>query len=126
MKFVVTTSRKYWWPVKVRLPAQDERRAGNVEEFTFKAQFEAINTDEAKAIRDEIAALPEEERDARKNDLLLRVVVGWNDDIVGEDKKPIPFDRDTLVEIIKDPWVLMAFWVAWSESMTGDSARRGN
>jgi hypothetical protein len=126
LKFVVSKRRQYWWPIKVRLPAADERRAGNVEEFTFKALFEAIDTKEAKAIRDEVNALPADERHDRQNDLLLRAVVGWNEDIIDDEKQPVPFDIETLKELLTDQWVSLAFWRAWGESMSGDSARKGN
>lgn len=126
MKFVVTRNRRYFWPIKVRMPTADMRRAGNVEEFTFRAEFEAIDTDEARQIREEVNALPADERHARQNDLLLRVVVGWDEDIVDEDKQPVPFETETLAQLLKNQWVSVAFWRAWGESMSGDSARKGN
>ena len=126
VKFVVTKNRRYWWPIKVRMPSEDKSRAGNIDEFRFKALFEAIDQDEAKEITERVAKLAEEERVDQMNALLHRQVVGWDDDILDEDKNPVPFDTDTFTEILKDPWVLKAFWVAWTESMSGDSARKGN
>ncbi|MBN9335624.1 hypothetical protein [Devosia sp.] len=126
VKFILSKNRLYWWPIKIRMPSSDERKAGQVEEFTFKAQFEAIGSEEAQGIMDEVSKLPDDERTARQHDLLLRVVKDWNEDIQDEDKEPIPFGTDTLRTILDDPWILVAFWRAWGESMSGDGARKGN
>lgn len=126
MKFVVTSNRRYWWPIKVRLPNANAARAGQFEEFQFKAQFEAISTEEADTIIADVNALPAEDRKGRQNDLLLRVVVGWDDQIIDEDKEPVPFDTGTLISLLTDPWVLVAFWRAWTESMSGEAGRKGN
>lgn len=126
VKFVVTQSRLYWWPIKVRVPNSDAKRAGQFEEFQFKAQFEAISTDEADKLIADVNALPPDERTGRQNDLLLRVVKGWDDQIIDESKEAIPFDPDTLSQLLTDPWVLVAFWRAWGESMSGEAGRKGN
>ena len=126
MKFVVAKNRRYFWPIKVRLPAEDAWRAGTVTEFTFKAQFEAIDSEESKAIKDQVANLPVEERLEHQHDLLLRVVVGWDEDIVDADNQPIPFSTEMLEELLRDQWVSLAFWRAWGEALTGDGARKGN
>lgn len=126
VKFVVTQSRHYWWPIKVRMPNSDPRRAGQMEEFLFKAKFEAISTEEADGIIAQVNELPVEDRKGRQNDLIKRVVKDWDDQIVDEEKQPIPFDGGTLDQLLTDPWVLIAFWRAWSESMTDDAGRKGN
>lgn len=125
-KFVVTTDYRYWWPIKVRLPNPDPRRAGQVVEQSFKAEFRALPTDEANELRKEIDALEGDERHARQHDLIRRVVVGWDSDVVGEDNEPIQFAEDVMAQLLTNVWVVAAFYRAWSESMTGEKARQGN
>lgn len=125
-KFVFTKTRRFYWPVKVRVPNEDPRRAGQMSEFKFNALFEAIDTEEAKSIRSEVDQLPPDEQVDRQNDLLRRVVVGWNEDLIDEDKAPIPFSPEVLDELLRDPWVLLAFWIAWGEALSGDNGRRKN
>ena len=44
MKFVLASTNRYWWPVKVRIPHPTE--AGKIIEHTLKIQFEALPRDE--------------------------------------------------------------------------------
>lgn len=126
MKFIVTGDYRYWWPIKVRIPNPDPRRAGQFIEQTFKAEFRAMPTDEAHDVLEEIAKLEGDARAERQNDLLKRVVVGWDDDVVDDREEPIPFSGDVLAELLTNVWVVAAFYRAWSTAMTGEGARRGN
>lgn len=126
VKFVVTKTHLYWWPVKVRMPNPDPRRAGDVQEFTFKAQFEAIGTEEADEIIAELNALPAADRGKRQHDLLLRVVKGWNEDVIDEDKNPIEFSEAVFRDLLDMGWFAAGMWRAWGDSQRAEGGRRGN
>lgn len=126
VKFVVGKVHTYWWPVKVRMPDPDPKRAGNVQEFSFKAQFEAIGTEEADALIAEVNALPLNERSARQHDLLLRVTKDWNEDVIDNDKAPFPFSEDALRELLDMGWFAAGMWRAWGDSQRAEGGRKGN
>lgn len=126
VKFVVTEQHLYWWPVKVRMPNPDPRRAGDVQEFAFKVQFEAIGTEEADQIFAEGNALPADERARHQHDLLVRVTKGWNEDIIDEEKQPVEFTEGTLRKLLDMGWFAAALWRAWGESMRSEGGRKGN
>ncbi|MBJ3783417.1 hypothetical protein [Devosia sediminis] len=126
VKFVVTTERRYWWTVKVRVPNADERRANQFEEFSFKVQFEDIGTEEADQILSEVNALPVEQRVTRQHDLLLRVVTNWDQDIVDEEGNAIPFDTPKLRALLDDGRFATGLWRAWGDSQRDEGGRRKN
>jgi hypothetical protein len=126
MKFKVTAEHLYWWPIKVRLPNPDPKRAGTFVEQEFKMQFAGLPLDEAKAIENEIKQLPAEEREEREHEHIIRVARDWNEDVVGEDDQPIPFNVETLRELLQSVWVRKAIYVGWAQSQTGEEARRKN
>jgi hypothetical protein len=125
-KFRMVTKRLYWWPVNVRFPDPDAKKAGEVLVQTFRAQFEEIGRDEAQRLQDEIAALPPAEQDARQLDLLTRVIRGWDEDVVDETEQPIPFAIEELKAALQSGYFRIAVYRAYLESLTGEAARKGN
>jgi hypothetical protein len=126
MKFVLTSNYQYWWPIKVRVPHEDARKAGQFREFQFMAQFQAMPIDEANALQAEIEALDPEAQGARQHDALKQVLIGWNDDVVGDDNEPIPFTPDNVQLVLSNIWALQALYLGWGASLTGGAARKGN
>lgn len=126
VKFVITSDYRFWWPVKVRLPSSDPRKAGNRLEFGFKVQFEVVGTEEADAILAEVNALPVDERAARQHDLLVRVVRDWDEDIVDDEGQPVPFDEATLRRLLDNPYFATGLWRAWGDSQRDEGARKKN
>lgn len=126
VKFVVTQAHLFWWPVKVRMPNPDPRRAGQVVEFQFKVQFEDIGSAEADRINAEVAALPLQERSARQHELLLTTVKNWDSDIVDETGAPVPFSAEMLNQLLNSVWFASGVWRAWGEAQRGESGRKGN
>lgn len=126
VKFVVTSAHLFWWPVKVRMPNPDPRRAGQVVEYQFKVQFEDIGTTEADEILTEIAALPQNERAARQHDLLLRVVKDWDQDIVDEGGAAVPFSDAMLRQLMNNIWFANGMWRAWGDAQRAEAGRKGN
>lgn len=126
MKFVLTSDHRYWWPIKVRVPNEDPRKAGQFQEFQFKAQFKAMPIDQANALQAEIAALEPDVQSARQNDALKQVLIGWDDALVDESQEPIPFTPGTVELLLANIWALQALYLAWGASLTGGAARKGN
>ncbi|TIU36183.1 MAG: hypothetical protein E5W31_10955, partial [Mesorhizobium sp.] len=60
MKFKITDTYTYWWPVDVILP--DPEKAGKTIKQSFEVQFESIDADESEKLIEEIAKLPLEEQ----------------------------------------------------------------
>lgn len=125
MKFVLSPEHVYWWPVKVRLPDPDPKRAGKIVEQEFRMQFVAIPTDEARALAEEIAALPPEEREEREYDLMLRAARGWSD-VYDQDGEELTFSPDLLKSVLQQQFYRVAILRAYADSLTGEAARKGN
>ncbi len=121
-KFRMVKRRLYWWPVPVRFPDPDPKRAGRTLEQTFTAQFEEMPLDEARLLEEEIAALPHKEQLSREHDLLVRVVKSWADDVVDEQEQPIPFSAEALHEALQSAYVRAGLYTAWVQSLTGADA----
>lgn len=124
MKFVQTTEYVYSWPMNVKLPHPD--KAGHWKVETFRMQFAAVPNDRAKEIIEEIAALKPADREARQHDSLLEAARGW-EDVVDENKQPIPFSREMLLEVLNaGPWYRDGIYKSWWKSLQSDEARLGN
>lgn len=124
MKFKLTTEYLYWWPVTIKLP--DETLPGKWTTQTFTMQFAAMTEGRGRALQAEIEALPtEEERNARKHDVLLECARDWRD-VTDEHGQPVEFSRDALNQALGIVWFRMAILTAWARSLAGEDARRGN
>ncbi len=126
MKFVAVKEHRYWWPIRVKVPNPEPRAAGTFLDQSFKAQFVSIPKDEAMALEREIRVLPETERAGREHALLERVLVGWDDNIVDEEGKPVPFSIEQFRELMQSSWFRIGAYQGWNESVVGEEARRGN
>ena len=125
MKFKLTREHIYPWPVKVNVPDPD--KAGAIIEQTFNMTFRALPLDEAQALDAEIAELPEAERNARQHDMLRRVCVGWDDQVIGDDNKPAAFSAELLDQMLMlHSWYRIGLYKAYQESLTGRAAELGN
>jgi hypothetical protein len=126
MKFVLTTKHFYWWPVTVAVPHPDQKRAGEMLEMTFKLQFESLPRDEAKALYEQARALPAAEAEAQSHADLLRVVKDWDEDVVDDAGRPVPFSAEALQQLLQISWYRLGVYRAWAASQVGEAARRGN
>lgn len=124
MKFVLATEHLYWWPVKVRLPDPDPKRAGKVIVQEFQMQFASIPSDEARELAEEIAALPEKEQREREFDLILRVARDWSG-VFAQDGE-LTYSEELLKSMLQIGFYRLAILRAFNESLTGDEARKGN
>tara|TARA_R110000744_G_scaffold78295_17_gene154383 strand:+ start:1847 stop:2227 length:381 start_codon:yes stop_codon:yes gene_type:complete len=126
MNFQLTKTYRYWWPVTVRIPHPDEDKAGKVIEQTFSMQFEPQDRD--AVIADQVAR--NEMTDItmiakHEHDALKKACKDWKD-VIGDDKKPVPFTNETFEAALQKTWFRDGVYKAFNESMTGSEARLGN
>lgn len=125
MTFRLTSEHLYWWPVEIRVPRTELNKAGKLDVMTLKLQFEAIDSDEAEALRAEIADLPASERDAREHAHLERVVRDWAE-VVDDDNNAVPFSMVVFRQAMQRSWFRIGVYKAYVTSISGDGARTKN
>ncbi|WP_323041578.1 hypothetical protein [Gemmobacter sp.] len=124
MKFVLSKTNRYWWPVTVRLPDPDQ--PGKMLEQTLKILFEPKDQDDALAEQTRIAAIKDPRAQVlAEREALADVCKGW-DDIVDDDKTAIPFTPENLMAALQKAWFRAAVYRAYGESLSGEEARLGN
>lgn len=124
MKFILSDSPRYWWPVTAHVPDTDN--PGAFLDQTFKVLFEPRDQDEETAERARVLSFidgAELEKEDRAS--LAAVIKDW-DGIVDPDKTPVPFNPDTLDQLLRQSWARVAVWKAYHESRNGEAARLGN
>jgi len=123
MKFVLAAAVSYWWPVTVRIP--DPENAGAVIEQKLKVLFEPEDQDAALEQAEIYAGLATpKERAEHEHRQLARVVRGW-DDVIDEEKKPVPFTEDNFRAALQQRWFRDGLYRGYAESLNGE-ARLGN
>ena len=125
MTFRMTSEHLYWWPVSVKVPRTERDKAGKYDTMTLKLQFSAIGSDEAEALRKEIAALPEDEQAERQHDHMKKVIRDWAE-VVDDDNAPIPFSMDVFMQAMQRSWFRLGVYQAYSDSISGEGARAKN
>lgn len=126
MKFVLTRKHRYWWPVTVAVPNPDPDRAGEMVEMTFKMQFETLPRDEALALQERTAKAAGAEAEGAAYADLMRVVKGWDGDVVDENGCLVPFTLEALQQLLQVSWYRLGVYRAWTASLVGEAPRRGN
>jgi hypothetical protein len=111
--FKIAQSPTYYWPVKVRVPAD----GGQWEEHTFDAKFKRLPQSEVDAMRADVLT-----GNASDVPLARKLLVGWKGVTIGDDEAP--FSETTRDQLLEVPGVATAVVVAFVESLSG--ARRGN
>lgn len=124
MKFVLTREHLYPWPVTVSVPNPD--RPGEVIEQSFVMTFRALPLDESKVIDAEIAALAPAQQAERSDDLLRSVARGWDDQVIDDEGKPIPFSPGALELAMQHSWFRIGVYSAYRRSLQGRAADQGN
>ncbi len=124
MKFVLSDSNRYWWPVTVSIP--DPEQPGKIMRQTLKILFEPKDQDEALNEQERIAAISvPRERMLAERAALMDVIKGW-DDIVTDDKAPVPFTTENLTLALRKSWFRIGVYNAYAESLNGQEALAGN
>ena len=123
MKFVQAQRHLYWWPITVKLPHPDKTGLWITE--SFRMRFDLVGADEARAIREGIAAMEAAERALHEHDLLLRAARDW-DDVVDGDGLPVPYSAEALMTVLQSSWHRLGIYESWQRSLMPGEARRGN
>jgi hypothetical protein len=108
MAFVITKNRRIKWPVTIGVPID----GGEVEHQKCTAEFEILDQDKYDALME--------------NDVEFchRVIVGFGDDIQGEDGLPLPYTEENKSMLIKSAaYIRMGFINAYHEAATGITAK---
>lgn len=125
MKFKLSQTDLYWWPVTVRVP--DRRFPGKIVKQRFDMQFQPLGREEALAQEERAeACVTAREKVEVEIENLLRVVKGWNESVVDDDDKPVPFTEETFRLALQKSWFRIGVLEAYAESLHGDEARLGN
>ena len=108
MPFVLKkNSDSYEWPVTVESPSS----GGKFRKDTFKALFKKLS-------RSEFGALAEQGEDA----LVTEILDGWKD-VKDEEGEEVPFDSDSMAQMLDDPYVLRAVINAYTDFLSGGSTK---
>lgn len=124
MKFVLTREHVYPWPITVALPNPD--KPGEIVEQKFTMTFRAMPLDEAEKLDAEISALPADQQAARQYDMMRKVAQGWDDQVVDDAGKPVPFSSDAFELAMVHSWFRLAVLSGYRQSLQGRAAQQGN
>lgn len=128
--FILKNEVKAWWPVKVKEP--DPKCAGRFIEHKFDAEIRVLDRDQAKVrddARNELLNGGGEAKDiiealnAFDDETYVDLISDWRG-IVDEDKREVPFSRDTLMLALKQPHVRAGIARAYEEMATGEIRKK--
>ncbi|MEP3298550.1 MAG: hypothetical protein ABJO27_19110 [Pseudoruegeria sp.] len=124
MKFVLADTPRYWWPVVVSMPDNDN--AGAFVEVPFKVLFEPRDQDEELAEQNRLAAIKDlTERIKEERKSLASLIKDWQE-IVDPDKTPVPFSAENLDRMLRQSWARAGVIKAYQDSLSGGQAHLGN
>lgn len=124
MKFKLTDTPRYWWPVTVRMPSPDQ--PGKIVNQTLKLLFEPQSRSAAIDEAEALASL-ENPRDRAEAEMrqLKGVVTNW-DDVTDDDGGAVAFSDEAFARALEFTWFRTAVYAAYAESLAGEEARLGN
>ena len=107
MSYNLTEDRRVMWPVTINEPAD----GGKITRRKIDIEFRI----------DDIAKW--EETGESVKDVLTRNIVGWSG-LQNSKKEPVPFNDETLEQLLTDPYALPAIWNAYlNEVLAGAEAK---
>jgi hypothetical protein len=108
MAFVLTKKRTVLWPVKIDIPTD----GGNTIEGEFSVVFEILQQHEYDALFNSDIKF------------LMRVVVGFGDDLQGEDGQPLEFNEYNKAMLIKsEPFIRVGLINAYHAAAAGIASK---
>ncbi|WP_102226873.1 hypothetical protein [Acidimangrovimonas sediminis] len=129
MDFRLVDEYLYWWPVVVRIPDPDPKRAGKVIEQTLKLQFRATDRDEAIAAQKDYEQLQTAaERADHEYQQLVDVCRNWSGVVSGGGSGSdgeVPFSAANLTAALQKSWFRIAVFQAYRDSLSGEEALAG-
>lgn len=123
--FILRDEIKSWWPVEVREP--NPASPGTFIKHKFEVEFTLINQDEANARNDARSALLKDDGEAGEIIRALQAfdaetyvdrISDWRG-VYGEDKREVPYSRDTLLQALKRPLIQVAIAEAYEKMASG-------
>lgn len=123
-EFVLSETNRYWWTVNVHVP--DPTAHGSFMVQKLKVLFQPMTREAALSAAEDRTTI-DSARDLVEHDAaqIEAVVRGW-EGVVDPEGKPVPFSREALRMAIDNSWFRTAVEKAFSESLYGEAARRGN
>lgn len=112
--FTLVENPEFWTDVKLRLPGGEEAE--------FRAQFRLIPPEDYDAAMSMMRAGGKEAVAAR-NDLLRRIVTGW-DGVVDAEGKAVAFDPARLQSLAQHTWFSGPLLNVYLAEITGQGARK--
>lgn len=120
MKFKLTDTDSFWWPVRVRVPDPD--KAGEVLTQTLEMKFAPQDQDEVLAQQETYNKLrTARERVDHEREQLQKICLDWR----GLEGDP-PFNAENFAKAIGKAWFRQAVYEAYSDSLSGTAALTGN
>jgi hypothetical protein len=104
MSFVLKKKESYWWPIKVKSPADD----GKYDEQELNLHFKKLKVSDLQ-----------KKLEGDRKELVKEIVIGWKE-VKDEDGKEIPFSTKALENLLNSEYGMLAMIVAgFIESQTG-------
>jgi|GEM_PF-926809 len=123
MKFKITDTYLFWWPVVVRMP--DPEKAGVIIEQKFEAQFEALDEDQANELDAAFRNLEtDEERKAHQHDVLRKVTKNWRG-VEAQGGGDQSFTEDVFELCLKQNWFRAGMYEAYRQAMNAEAQGNG-
>lgn len=97
--FILTKRPKFTAEVKFMAPSE----AGRLKEVSFTGQFARLESEELEALQDKAA-----KGEVRDLAMARKVLVGWGEDLVDEEKQPIPFSEENKEALLADAAAMTA------------------
>lgn len=110
--FVLNLDREYTWPVEFSIPVD----GGVFENVSFSAKFKMISQSEIDALA--------KDAELSNDEVVRRVLVGWDDTLTGKDGNPIPFNKTSVKDLLNWPGLSNAIVTAFFESVSGGLKRK--
>ncbi len=102
-------SREFNWPVTVDVPGEEEQ--------TFTARFVELSQDELDKIFEQ----------SRSDDVLInRVLIGWGEDVLDSQGKPVKFSTAARDAMVARPFLRSAIAQAYVKAILGQDRLLGN
>ena len=124
MKFKLTKSHRYWWPVTVRIP--DPENPGQIIEQVLKVQFEPKSREEFLAAQEKAAKLTSLRALTEHEVAEARDIIRDWDDVHDDDGLLVPFSPQSLELALQQSWFRRGINEALTSSMNGEAAALGN
>lgn len=114
--FKLVAVRTVNWPVVVNIPLD----GGKTRPERFAAQYTLLSQDEQAEVLEQLS------KDDAPDDLLERVLCGWDESVKDESGAPLPFTAQNKAAMLAIPYVRVALLRAYVQASTGNAAARKN